>query len=1057
MALVLVLAIVVLASAVGVSFFSHVTANRKIEFSRANRLKTDLLAQSAGNYVINQFLQEITGTGASSKTTVGSVSIYAPLHQSNAVPTRIVSANIPETDSNFYNLIRQSNNQINVSTDNSATPSGNGRVIPPVRWNSPALLSGSGFTTSSQLPNWIYIHRIYGATATPSTETIGRYAYNVYDIGNLLDANVAGHPSVVTGSATIAKLKDTIAGADLTQLGISQDAVDKLVNFRNAAAALSADAFSNWVTTSATSGFLFPLARSGVSAPTTDCAFLTRQDLLRYARTQNPGLTAALPYLTHFTRFVTAPSWGPSADAGNGFAYLSDANKDTSANRFLPDVRFQTSGTVRHYGDTGNYQDYNVSVGDCLIQRRFSLARIAWLTYKGPLAGVSDDAIKACFGLRWDTSNKRWEYVANTSTLQSSIKTLGDVAKELREPNFFELLQAGILRGSLGKCGYAEGSGRHGYSCNGIDGYERSTMLQIARIAANIIDQYDSDSYPTEIAIGDGAGLPLRVSGIEDLPYFNKIIPVFYWPNGPNPWVAAGPANPCAPPLHIYLAYELWNPHQPAQSSARPTQFRIRIIPGATYGISLKSGTEGINAGWITPYGGTTWHPNQQPLADADNATLTLSANTISTDSQQSYREPHLIRTGNSPRVTSQFDATLDVVKLPSITDSSLLPNYIKNGKQQSYNNVYFNITRGVFALDYLAEDGVFRTYTTFLGQEEVTLSGWGGDQGDGATMGTTQPQDMGELGTGVKIQGVGKIDPRSYRFDASYSLPPEYSNRPGTSYTKGSIGWLTDYPEFFGTQYNSSIPAPISLLARNKSGIDAAYPVSYSDVDGVTRPADGYHGDGNPYLKNDMTPRPKILNRPFQSVAELGYAFRDLPFKTLDFFSSQSPDSALLDIFSVREEPAIASGRVNLVSRQQPVLRSLFSGADGISNANDEAVAFQNYIAQVATLGGKQPITVAELPSYAYSFDPEGNTARLKADCEAPVRALAGPGQTRTWNLMIDVVTQSGKFPPQSASGSTPTGTQFIVEGEKRYWVYIAIDRYTAAIIDQQWESINE
>ena len=46
------------------------------------------------------------------------------------------------------------------------------------------------------------------------------------------------------------------------------------------------------------------------------------------------------------------------------------------------------------------------------------------------------------------------------------------------------------------------------------------------------------------------------------------------------------------------------------------------------------------------------------------------------------------------------------------------------------------------------------------------------------------------------------------------------------------------------------------------------------------------------------------ILNRPFRSVGELGYAYRDQPFKTLDLWSPTSGDAALLDIFSLSDAP---------------------------------------------------------------------------------------------------------------------------------------------------------
>jgi hypothetical protein len=51
--------------------------------------------------------------------------------------------------------------------------------------------------------------------------------------------------------------------------------------------------------------------------------------------------------------------------------------------------------------------------------------------------------------------------------------------------------------------------------------------------------------------------------------------------------------------------------------------------------------------------------------------------------------------------------------------------------------------------------------------------------------------------------------------------------------------------------------------------------------------------------------------------------------------------------------------------------------------------------------------------------------------------------GQTRTWNLLIDVIAQTGKYVP----GTTPpfddsNANKFVVEGEKRYWLHIALGR---------------
>ena len=70
----------------------------------------------------------------------------------------------------------------------------------------------------------------------------------------------------------------------------------------------------------------------------------------------------------------------------------------------------------------------------------------------------------------------------------------------------------------------------------------------------------------------------------------------------------------------------------------------------------------------------------------------------------------------------------------------------------------------------------------------------------------------------------------------------------------------------------------------------------------------------------------------------------------------------------------------------------------------------------------------------------------------EAPIRALSSAGQTRVWNLMVDVVAQVGRFPTNAAGLD-----QFQVNGERRYWVHLAIDRFTGRVVDKQIETIQE
>ncbi len=56
------------------------------------------------------------------------------------------------------------------------------------------------------------------------------------------------------------------------------------------------------------------------------------------------------------------------------------------------------------------------------------------------------------------------------------------------------------------------------------------------------------------------------------------------------------------------------------------------------------------------------------------------------------------------------------------------------------------------------------------------------------------------------------------------------------------------------------------------------------------------------------------------------------------------------------------------------------------------------------------------------------------------PSRALADVGRTRTWNLFIDVFAQSGRY--ASDATNITQANKFIVEGEKRYWLHVALGR---------------
>jgi hypothetical protein len=258
-------------------------------------------------------------------------------------------------------------------------------------------------------------------------------------------------------------------------------------------------------------------------------------------------------------------------------------------------------------------------------------------------------------------------------------------------------------------------------------------------------------------------------------------------------------------------------------------------------------------------------------------------------------------------------------------------------------------------------------------------------------------------------------------------------------------------------------------------------------------------NGLGGGFAKQSEYNRPIILHRPFRSVAELGYVFSDTPWKNIDFFSPESGDGALLDTFCINEDyrpDAVAAGRVDLNGKQAPVFQALLSGAyrDEVPTSNflsstytqNTALSTKEIISisqalvirTTGTTTSTGPLeNIADLvgrytPGFsndngqpyagfstdigtAYSASGLTNSlpnAIVQRFRESTMRAFSDAGQAGTWNLLIDVVAQSGHYP------SSTTGlANFLVEGERRYWVHVSIDRSTGQVIDENIEPVNE
>ena len=108
------------------------------------------------------------------------------------------------------------------------------------------------------------------------------------------------------------------------------------------------------------------------------------------------------------------------------------------------------------------------------------------------------------------------------------------------------------------------------------------------------------------------------------------------------------------------------------------------------------------------------------------------------------------------------------------------------------------------------------------------------------------------------------------------------------------------------------------------------------------------------------------------------------------------------------------------------------------------------------STNSGEGPILDrADLATALAAVVQSGGTAADKANKnlrEAALRALASVSDTRTWNLFIDVIAQAGSLPP----AKTDPGS-FLVNGEKRCWLHLAIDRYTGKVVSKKLEAVYE
>lgn len=1137
-ALVATLTLIVLTTVLIISFVSMMSLDRTSTASYSQSSKADQLARGGLTLILGQLRSEMS-KDAPPDGTYSARPLYTNITSANILPQSVgTNAAMPglikiSTNAPFFtgSLL---NGSLRASAISTATPSINGRSISATRWSKVYL---GTFPNSANTPYWIFMTRggptnasgisfgktiansINNPTSSNTNYAIGRIAYAIYDEGRLLDVTVAGYSkkgSTALSADQLHSIKGTLAGADLAPLGIDPDA---LVAWRNKISAANATSYTNYIRSYQSTnvpGAVYP----------GDTTFLSRQDLIRAAQNSVAGLnTTVLTNLTTFTRERNAPSWGPLWNAsskggnngsGNMYAYKDNALSSSTTNSYIPYVRHTAARTITSYRLNGASYTYNVQAGDPLVYRRFPLDRLKWIGPTGPQNGGTAQSIQACFGLVWGPSDYNaskmglalpnassfnvWKYVGPSgSTEQKRIKTLAEVATEIpaREPNFFELLQAGILTGALGK----EGQLSQGKPSNQFLYYtyhEYCKTYQVFRIGAAMLSQYDPTSMPIIVEYtqpgtewGKNWNDPWQAVGIENLPYFSMLTQL------------AG-AN-SASTLECYLLFGLSNPHQGAVTNRPPIRLRIKgsVAVANNYGKNISSNyTTNFNfAAMLHPYG---YEKNLDDTILFSNAGV------------NGFTDPHAILPTDVNSPGSGTFAGMAWASLPSIQgntyvgyrmpDFAIDPTAVATGADD--NTVfswswllvgYGSNTLQPFNawLEYQNSNGEWIPYnyhagindsvncwyvkinqpwTEFMGQALIP------DPSDSSKkipiIASLQPMDPPSSAYFFYFRKnyFELSDPRSVRFNygtqgTATSTPDwtKFLNSSLWSSTVDSANQVNGRPTT-GNQslFNSSSVYPAAYSRNNSSAAS-----TYTDMDGVQRIADSglfttaskiSGWTGNPYALSAtrVADRPLILNRPFYSVGELGYVFRDDPWKTLNFFTDNSADAALLDLFTVGSgENDVVAGCVNLNTASTLVLQCLLGntiadilGVSYISKSQQIAADLATYTAQGSSNGPL--VGKAQIPKFVESLTATDFSSTddqfIKNRREAVTRALADVGQSRTWNLLIDITAQVGRFPP-----SATTLDQFYVEGERRYWLHLALDRVTGQVVDQQLEVVNQ
>lgn len=1009
-----------------------------------------------------------------------------------------------------------------------------GRSLREEFWRAPGLLpdAGSGGSGAIPQPDWMLVtsrgERVRDLGAQAYDPVVGRFAFILYDQGGLLDLNVAGFASSLsnTDPAGIERgLKGGLAFADLRVLlqacgvsaGESQSVLEGLLAWRNRGSYSTSGSFS--AVESLRDSILGERFGFLGWRPAGDRAFAGRRQLMDFVRRSLPGnpggASEFLQRVTHFTREIAQPSlypeagrprMGSAAELSPGFA-AGSSDWDAQSPFFLEErVR---SGSAGASGSAGSAQPDDGALGvrangsplwpgEALVSKRFALSRLALL--QGERTAEKDALIPRYFGLKRARSQDPWVY-RDSDQKPVRILSLAEVAalppKEAREPDFLELLKAAIVPGALVLLPRADEE----------PGSLRSVDEALVQIFANLVDQVDADGFPTRILFWDSSAAPEpRVfSGIEHLPYLHRVR-VLLTPVRqsvpPSPFAQADPLQPGSlfanPPATdpgsawVWQDVGVWNPHALSGIFAGPGPTAFRLLAKARRPGALRA-------------------VQTQPLFSEDiriperSESFAVSGLRVEGEQLRFYLQRAGLA-GLSKTVYLSDLAHSGWLRVERGADSKMPVDGIPDALGNGLAGIAFSEVPRVYGAEVpqgtaSKRFSVLPSHYEFVSEEDPGAPFQMDYSLEYAVAGPAGVPQWIEYDrkAGVRLQ-------RALWFESDLSAPEfwEFSDPRSAASGMRGIPQPPRFPAFFANRFGE--------------------PDVRIDADGVVRRATGAFVRGGTVSGLPASPAdralpplaenlPVILNRPFRSVAEMAYAWSGLPWRQLDFSIPESPFGGLLDVFSVGETEhprALEAGRVSLNTRHSAVLEALLygvrldeaapgavlsSGTSGSAQRIAQALVARTTSTDphkgplgnlrdlsgswhgVGSAGGTAvPISgerayqgfSADLP--AALSDAEG-VLRSERARNAVFRALADAAGTRVWNLFVDVVVQTGRY-PRNAPGSRLAGAQtlgaearaaaahsemerFLVEAQQHFWWHLAVDRLTGEVIDEQIEPV--